>query len=200
MGAIDFVNDQDIDACVEEVMMIDEEARFEELPMDEPSLELKTLQSTLKSAFFDEEKAKPVIISSKLDIKKEKKLLDVLRWNEEAIGWTLKKIKGLHPSLCTHHIFQEDESRPVREAHKTNAHCFDESWSNGHDERERQRDPDMPSDEVESLHRLPEAELHDREGRLSSPIHRPNPGSTCSIELLLLPRWIFGLQLIFYLS
>ena len=69
LGAIDFADDQDKDTCVEEVMMIDEESRFEELPMDEPSLELKTLPSTLKYAFLDEEKAKPVIISSKLDIK-----------------------------------------------------------------------------------------------------------------------------------
>ena len=37
LGTIDFADDQDIDACVEEVMMIDKEARFEELPMDEPS-------------------------------------------------------------------------------------------------------------------------------------------------------------------
>ena len=64
LGAIDFADDQDIYACVEEVMMIDEEARFEELPMDEPSLELKTLLSTLKYAFLDEEKAKLVIIGN----------------------------------------------------------------------------------------------------------------------------------------
>ena len=69
LGAIDFADDQDIEAFFEEVMMIDEEARLEELPMDEPSLELKTLPSTLKYAFLNEEKAKPVIISSKLDIK-----------------------------------------------------------------------------------------------------------------------------------
>ena len=69
LGAIDFVNNQDIDACVEEAMMIDEEPRFEELPMDKPSLELKTLPSTLKYVFLNEEKAKPIIISSKLDIK-----------------------------------------------------------------------------------------------------------------------------------
>ena len=50
LGAIDFADDQDIDICIEEVVMIDEEARFEELPMDEPSLELKTLPSTLKCA------------------------------------------------------------------------------------------------------------------------------------------------------
>ena len=62
LGTIDFANDHDIDTCVEEVMMIDKEARFEELPMYEPTLELKTLLSTLKYAFLDEEKTKPVII------------------------------------------------------------------------------------------------------------------------------------------
>ena len=118
LGTIDFADDQDIDPCVEEVMMINEEARFEELPMDEPSLELKTFPSTLKYAFLDEEKAKLVIISSKFDIKQEKQLLDVLRRNEEAIGWTLTDQKGLEPSLYTHRIFLEDESRPVREAQR----------------------------------------------------------------------------------
>ena len=118
LGAIDFADDQDIDACIEEVMMIDEEARFEELPMDKPSLDLKALPSTLKYAFLDEEKAKPVIISSLLDIKQEEKLLEVLRKNEEAIGWTLTDLKGLDPSLCIHCIFLEDESRPVREAQR----------------------------------------------------------------------------------
>ena len=99
-------------------MMINEEARFEKQPMDQPTLELKTLPSTLKYTFLDEEKAKPVIISSKLDIKNEKQLLEVLRWNEDAICWTLTGVKGLDPSLCTHPIFLEDESRPVREAQR----------------------------------------------------------------------------------
>ena len=116
LGAIDFADDQDIDACVEEVMMIDEEARFEELTMDEPTLELKTLPSTLKYTFLDEEKAKPVIILPKVDIKQEEQLLEVIRQNEDAIAWTLTDLKGLDPSLCTHRIFLEDESRPVREA------------------------------------------------------------------------------------
>ena len=118
LGAIDFVDHQDIDSCVEEVMMINEEARCEELLRDEPTLELKTLPSTLKYAFLDEEKAKPVIISSKLDIKQEEQLLEVLRQNEEAIGWTLMNLKGLDPSLCTHRIFLEDESRLVKEAQR----------------------------------------------------------------------------------
>ena len=96
--------------------MINEEARFEELPMDEPTLELKNLPSTLKYAFLDEEKDKPVILSSKLEIKQEEQLLKVLRQNEDAIGWTLMDLKGLDPLLCTHRIFLEDESRPIREA------------------------------------------------------------------------------------
>ena len=41
LRTIDFSDNYDIDACIEEVMMIDEEANFEELPMDEPNLELK---------------------------------------------------------------------------------------------------------------------------------------------------------------
>ena len=102
LGAIDFADD-------EEVMMIDEEARYEELPMDEPTLELKNLPSTIKYAFLDEEKAKPVIISSTLDIKQEERLLEVLRKNKEAIGWTLTDLKGLDPSLFTHRIFLNDE-------------------------------------------------------------------------------------------
>ena len=47
---------------------------------------------------------------------------------------------------------------------------------------------------MESLHRLSEAELRDQEGPLPSPVHRPNHGLTGRIELLLLPRRIFGLQ------
>ena len=62
-------------------MMIDEEAKFEELPLDEPTLELKTLSSTLKYDFLDEEKAKLVVISSQLDIKHTEQLLEVLRRN-----------------------------------------------------------------------------------------------------------------------
>ena len=99
-------------------MMIDEEARYDELPMEEHTLELKTLPSTLKYTFLDKEKAKLVIISYKLDIKQKEKLLEVSRRNEEAIGWTLTDLKRLDPSLCTHHIFLEDESRPVREAQR----------------------------------------------------------------------------------
>ena len=44
--------------------------------------------------------------------------MEVLRWNEDAIGWTLMDLKGLDTSLCTHCIFLEDESRPTRVAQR----------------------------------------------------------------------------------
>ena len=97
-------------------MTINEEADFKELPLDEPTGELKPLASTLKYDFLDSQQVKPVIISSQLNEEQGKRLLDVLRWNEQAIGWTLTDLRGLDPSLCTHRIFLEDESRPVREA------------------------------------------------------------------------------------
>ena len=218
LSPIDFADDKNIAACIEEEMMIDKEARFEELPMDEPSLELKTLPSTLTYAILDEEKAKPLIISSKLDIKWEEQLLKVLRRNEDAICWTLIDLKGLDASICTHRIFLEDESRPVREAHRQinlkvweavkkeilkwlNAKVIypisDSQWvSPMHVVSKKARvtvtvndkGGDTPSDEMEILHRLSEVELRYEERPLPSPIHRPNPGATVKIKLLLLPR------------
>ena len=69
----------------------------------------------------------------------------------------------------------------------------EESRSNGYDEREGRGNPDAPTDEVEGLHRLLEAELRDQEGSLPATVHRPDPGPTGKIQLLLLPRRILGL-------
>ena len=53
LGTIDLFDDQDIVTCIEEVMTINEETEFQELPLDEPIKELKPLPSTLKYAFLD---------------------------------------------------------------------------------------------------------------------------------------------------
>ena len=228
LGAIDFADYQDIDACIEEVMIIDEEARFEELPMDEATLEIKTLPSTLKYAFLDEEKDKSVIILSKLDIKQEEQLLEVLRRNEEAISWTLTKLKGLDPSLCTHRIFLEDESRPVRAAQRR---LNPKVWEAVKEEilkwlKAKIIYPISNSQWVSLMHvvlkkagvtvitsekgkeiqtglltkwrvyiDLSKAELCNEEGPLPATVHRPNPGPTSKISLLLLSGRIFSLQL-----
>ena len=55
------------------------ELEVELLVLDEPTLELKPLPSSLNYAFLDAQEAKLVIISSQLDHDQEKQLLDVLR-------------------------------------------------------------------------------------------------------------------------
>ena len=69
LGAINLLNNQDIDACIEEVMTINEEVNFKELPLNEPTMKLKPLSSILKYAFLDTQRAKPVIMLSQLNQK-----------------------------------------------------------------------------------------------------------------------------------
>ena len=51
-------------------------------------------------------------------MKQDEQLLEILRRNEDTIGWTLTDLKGLDPALCTHRIFLEDELRAVKEAQR----------------------------------------------------------------------------------
>ena len=86
--------------------------------LEEITLELKPLPFTLKYAFLDDQHAKPEIISSQLEKDQEERLLEVLQGRKEAIGWTLLDLKGIDPSLCTHRIFLEEDSRHSSEAQR----------------------------------------------------------------------------------
>ena len=55
-----------------------------------------------------------MIVASDLGDAQEKKLLDVLRENKEAIGWTIEDIKGISPSLIMHKIHLEENAKPSR--------------------------------------------------------------------------------------
>src|SRR4051812_41789003 len=80
---------------------------------DVPKIELKQLSSHLRYAFLDAEKNYPVIINASLNELDEEKLLRVLRRYKEAIGWTIKDIKGISPTLCMHKILMEDDFKQV---------------------------------------------------------------------------------------
>ena len=67
-----------------------------------PKLELKTLTQGLKYLFLGDEQTYPMVISSSLTVDHEGKLLFVLRKHKNAIGWTLKNIKGINLLICTH--------------------------------------------------------------------------------------------------
>ncbi|GER49507.1 retrotransposon gag protein [Striga asiatica] len=124
------------DPCVEEMTIRDfeertmpdlddeEEPTIELFAVDEPhtltptTLELKELPRHLKYVFLDDEKQKPVIIFAELSLNEEKELIDVLKKNQKAIGWSLGDIKGISPSTCMHRIILEEGAKPFRDSQR----------------------------------------------------------------------------------
>ncbi|XP_019435112.1 PREDICTED: uncharacterized protein LOC109341625 [Lupinus angustifolius] len=124
IGAVEDANEkenEEIERCVAEldanIMVLNPQVRSEQLPANQQSesqkLELKLLPAHLKYVFLEGEDRKPVIINSTLSSDEERKLIDVLRANKGAIGWTLSDLKGISPSYCMHKIHMEQDYRPV---------------------------------------------------------------------------------------
>ena len=78
-------------------------------------LELKPLPVELKYAFLEENGQCPVVISSLLTTSQEHNLLHLLKRNKQALGWKISDLKGINPTICTHHIYLEEESKAVRQ-------------------------------------------------------------------------------------
>ena len=99
--------------------------KIEILPMltsDEPKepqqLELKPLPVELKYAFLEEYKQCRVVISSLLTTSQEHNPLHLLKRNKQALGWKIFNLKGINPTICTHHIYLEEESKAVRQSQR----------------------------------------------------------------------------------
>ena len=84
-------------------------------PKEPQQLELKPLPAELKYAFLEENELCPVVISSLLTTAQENNLLHLLKKNKQALGWKISDFKGINPSICTHHIYLEEESKAVRQ-------------------------------------------------------------------------------------
>ncbi|WKA12910.1 hypothetical protein VitviT2T_030253 [Vitis vinifera] len=69
----------------------------------------------LKYAYLEENKQSPVVISSFLTTTQEDCLLEILSRCKKAIGWKISYLKGINPLVCTHHIYMEEEVKPVRQ-------------------------------------------------------------------------------------
>ncbi|KAJ9675244.1 hypothetical protein PVL29_024267 [Vitis rotundifolia] len=82
---------------------------------ESPKFVLKPLPTELKYAFLEENKQCPVVISSSLTTLQEDCLLEVLKRCKKAIGWQISDLKGINPLVCTHHIYMEEEAKPVRQ-------------------------------------------------------------------------------------
>ena len=87
----------------------------EEKTIEPQKLDLKPLLVELKYAYLEEEDQYPVVISSLLNASQENSLLDVLGKNNQAIGWKISDLKGISPLIYTHHIYLEEEAKPVRQ-------------------------------------------------------------------------------------
>ncbi|RVW83029.1 Transposon Ty3-I Gag-Pol polyprotein [Vitis vinifera] len=78
-----------------------------------PKLINKPLPTELKYAYLEENKQCLVVISSALTIHQEGYLLEVLRRCKKAIGWQIFDLKEINSLVCTHHIYMENEAKPV---------------------------------------------------------------------------------------
>ena len=54
-------------------------------------------------------------LANDLTLDQEKKVLDLLRENQEALGWTLGDIRGISPTIVQHRIHLEDNAKPYRD-------------------------------------------------------------------------------------
>ena len=84
---------------------------------DPPKFILKPLPVDLKYAYLEDDEKCPVVVSSTLTLTSDQKdsLLGVLRKCKKAIGWQISDLKGISPLVCTHHIYMEDDAKPVRQ-------------------------------------------------------------------------------------
>ncbi|XP_019416042.1 PREDICTED: uncharacterized protein LOC109327378 [Lupinus angustifolius] len=94
-----------------------DQSHIEKLGKDQsseiPKVELKQLPVHLKYVFLEEGGQKPVIISSTLSFTEEQQVIEVLKKNAGAIGWTLADLHGISPCYCMHKIHMEDDYKPV---------------------------------------------------------------------------------------
>ena len=72
-------------------------------------LDLMPLLVELQYAFLEENIQCQVIISSLLSTPQEDNLLQILKSNKQASGWKISDLKGISPTICTHHIYLEEE-------------------------------------------------------------------------------------------
>jgi hypothetical protein len=99
--------------------LAEEEVVFQDLEQEakpETSLvELKQLPPGLQYVFLNGDCETPVIISDMLSNDETRKLVSTLEKYRSVIGYSLKDLKGISPSLCTHRIPMEQEHKPIRE-------------------------------------------------------------------------------------
>jgi hypothetical protein len=109
--------------CLDDVAdyfsLAEEEAEFQDLeqevkPETSP-IELKELPLGLHYVFLNGDRETLVIISDKLSNDETRRQVATLEKYRPVIGYSLKDLKGIRLSLCTHRIPMEQEHKPACE-------------------------------------------------------------------------------------
>jgi hypothetical protein len=58
---------------------------------------------------------KPLYINSSLEPEQKTQVIEMLQRQFDAFAWDYADMKGIHPDTCTHHIYTNDQIRPVRQ-------------------------------------------------------------------------------------
>jgi hypothetical protein len=58
---------------------------------------------------------KPLYINSSLEPEQKTQVIEMLQRQFDAFAWDYVDMKGIHPDTCTHHIYTNDQIRPVRQ-------------------------------------------------------------------------------------
>ena len=56
-----------------------------------------------------------MILANHLTLDQEKQVLDLLKENQEALGWTLGDIRGIRPTIMQHRVHLEDNAKLHRD-------------------------------------------------------------------------------------
>jgi hypothetical protein len=100
-----------IDDVVDYFSLAEEEAVFQDLEqeakLETSPVELKQLPPRLQYVFLNGDCETPVIISDKLSDNETGRLVSTLEKYLPVIGYSLKALKGISPSLCAHCIPME---------------------------------------------------------------------------------------------
>jgi hypothetical protein len=87
-------------------------------------IELKPLPLGLKYGFLNDDKESPMIISDKLSEYETIRLLTILEKHHSAFGYSLKDLKGISPTPCTHRIPIDPAYTPSRENQRRLNHAM----------------------------------------------------------------------------
>jgi hypothetical protein len=87
----------------------------QEINHETPPVELKQLPPGLQYVFLNGDRETLVIISAMLSHEETQKLVATLEKYRSVIGYSLKDLKGISLSLCTHRIRMDQDNKPVHE-------------------------------------------------------------------------------------